>query len=77
MSGSTTARYIARSAGRFLTNRKPTGRMYENRVQWSKSIDDAKVFQTSAAASNSANRTGVEYTIETVTVSLGNKENGK
>lgn len=37
----------------YLTPRRNTGRMYEDRSSWG-SFDDAKIFQSKAAATNSA-----------------------
>lgn len=48
--------YVVRGEdGYFLTNRKATGRMYVSRSGWSENLDDAKIFSTKGAASNSAN----------------------
>lgn len=50
-------KYIVESldAG-YLTPRRNNGVMYESRSSWSKDIDDAKIFQTKGAATNSANQ---------------------
>lgn len=45
---------------RFLTPRRATGRQYEDRSGWEFGIENAKVFQTKGAASNSAKRNGAE-----------------
>lgn len=59
--------------GYFLTNRKSTGRMYVSRSGWSEKLDDAKIFSTKSAASNSANSNGEQdYEVLQVKVSLEN-----
>lgn len=40
--------------GQYLTPRRNTGRQYEDRAGWSVDFADAKIFQSKAAASNSA-----------------------
>lgn len=66
--------YVVRGEdGYFLTNRKATGRMYVSRSGWSKNLDDAKIFSTKSAASNSANSNGEQdYEVLQVKVSLEN-----
>lgn len=60
-------RYIVVSEqGYYLTPRRNTGSMYVNRVNWSSNLDDAKVFNTKAAASNSGNQSGAKYELKTV-----------
>lgn len=60
------AKIVVKIKGQYLTPRRSTGRMYENRVQLSPYIDDAKVFNNLSAAKNSVNSNfknpeGVEY----------------
>lgn len=43
-----------------LTPRRPTGRLYESRSAWSAEFEDAKIFQTKAAATNSARQAGAD-----------------
>jgi len=38
----------------YLTPRRGTGRMYEARSSWTDDVEDAKIFQSKGAASNSA-----------------------
>ena len=59
---------VEKEDGYFLTNRKPTGILYENRVSWSKDLKDAKIFNTKSAASNSANRTNENFIIKKVKI---------
>lgn len=57
--------------GMFLTPRRATGKQYENRSGWSKNIEDAKIFQNKAAATNSANKNGsTEYIVRAVKIVL-------
>ena len=49
---------VENSKGEVLTPRRATGRMYEARATWSHNGEDAKIFQTKAAAVNSARQTG-------------------
>ena len=44
--------------GKYLTPRRNTGALYNDRAGWSAYVDDAKIFQTKAAASNSARQAG-------------------
>ena len=54
----------------YLTARRPTGRLYENRAQWSEYMADAKVFQTKAAAVQ-ANKAGeTDYKVRGVVIML-------
>jgi hypothetical protein len=53
-------KWVVRNAkGEFLTPRRATGKMYVNRVSWSENFNDAKIFSTISAASNSLSRSGV------------------
>ena len=45
----------------YLTPRRNNGIMYESRSGWSLDINDAKVFQSKGAATNSANQSGTKY----------------
>jgi hypothetical protein len=47
------AKHWTGAAWVYLTPRRSTGRMYEDRSSWG-SFDDAKIFNTRAAATNSA-----------------------
>jgi len=48
---------VQSNGGDYLTPRRATGcGMYESRSGWSADINDAKVFNTKAAAANSANQ---------------------
>ena len=47
------ARHWGGAGWRYLTPRRNTGRQYEARSSWG-DFDDAKIFNTRAAASNSA-----------------------
>lgn len=49
---------VENSKGQVLTTRRATGRLYESRAGWSDNGDDGKVFDTKAAAVNSARQTG-------------------
>jgi hypothetical protein len=52
-------KFIARTkSGKYLTPRRNTGNMYESRSGWSADIEDAKIFNTAAAATNSARQSG-------------------
>lgn len=68
--------YVVRGEdGYFLTNRKATGRTYPHvyraRSGWSEDLDDAKIFSTKSAASNSANSNNEQdYEVLEVKVSL-------
>lgn len=54
-------RYVAiNNFGQYLTPRRNTGKMYENRSGWSDNIDDAKIFSTSGAAKNSSRVAGCD-----------------
>jgi hypothetical protein len=44
--------------GKYLTPRRNNGNLYESRTGWSKSLDDARIFQTVSSAKNSANANG-------------------
>ena len=71
-------KYIARKRldgiDLYLTPRRPTGKLYEDRVQWSKSIYDAKIFMHRGAATNSARQSGVKD-FEVVPVEIFVSEN--
>jgi hypothetical protein len=54
------AKKVEKGVDMYLTPRRPTGRMYEDRVSWSKSIDDAKIFMQRGAATNSARQSGAD-----------------
>ena len=61
--------------GKYLTPRRSNGNLYEARTGWSKDIEDAKVFQSSVAASNSANRNGSkEYAVKQVKIMIVDKD---
>ena len=48
----------------YLTSRRNTGKLYECRSGWSSDFKDAKVFNTKAAATNSARQAGgVDFTV--------------
>jgi hypothetical protein len=50
---------IARNGdGKYLTPRRNTGSQYEDRAGWSDFLEHAKIFQSRAAASNSAKQAG-------------------
>ena len=50
-------RFIVKNKkGLYQTPRRNNGKMYESRTQWSKSLDDARIFSTRGAAKNSANQ---------------------
>ena len=52
----TLKRYIVKSwEGQYLTPRRSTGRMYENRSGWSDDPEDARIFQTLSAARTASN----------------------
>lgn len=71
-------KYIARKkvggSDLYLTPRRPTGKMYEDRTSWSKSLDDAKIFMQRGAATNSARQSGADD-FEVVPVSISLLEN--
>jgi hypothetical protein len=49
---------VENAEGQVLTPRRATGKLYEARAMWSDNGEDAKIFQTKAAAVNSARQTG-------------------
>ena len=55
--------------GKYLTPRRNTGVMYENRSTWSKDIGDAKIFNTKGAGTNSGNKNG-QYEFKTIPVKI-------
>lgn len=62
---------VVSTDGEYLTPRRNIGRQYESRSGWSKDIDDAKIFQTRGAATNSANQNNEkEYTIKPITITV-------
>lgn len=62
---------VVSSDGKYLTPRRNTGEMYVSRSGWSDDIDDAKIFQTPGAASNSASYNNEKkYTIKHITISV-------
>lgn len=68
-------RYIAKTnidgVDRYLTPRRPTGKMYEDRTGWSEILDDAKVFMNRGAATNSARASGsVDFVVLPVSLRL-------
>ncbi len=57
------------SDGKYLTPRRNNGKLYESRSGWSADIEDAKIFQTPAAAKNSADANGQqEYEVKPVRI---------
>ena len=57
--------------GKYLTPRRNNGVQYESRSGWSGDIEDAKIFQTKAAAKNSAEYNGKKpYTIKRVNITV-------
>ncbi len=70
-------KFIAKSTnGLYLTPRRNTGAMYESRSGWSKDIEDAKIFQTKAAATNSGNQNG-KHKFEVVPVQIVEQQAGE
>lgn len=57
----------------FLTNRRSTGDRYKARSDWSKELDDAKIFSTQAAATRSAKDNGEKgFWVTEANFTLGN-----
>ena len=58
---------VVSSEGQYLTPRRNNGKLYESRSGWSSDIEDAKIFQTPAAAKNSASANGQkDYEVKAV-----------
>lgn len=53
----------------YQTPRRNTGVMYQDRTSWSLSLADARIFQTRAAATNSAKKSGIK-TFEVLPVEI-------
>lgn len=60
---------------KYQTPRRNTGRMYEDRTSWSAFIADARIFQTKAAATNSAKQSKVD-SFKVLPVEIRVVENG-
>ena len=67
--------YVVENAkGQVLTARRATGKLYESRVSWSDCGDDAKIFSTKAAATNSARQSGeTDFTVYNAFITVGNE----
>lgn len=65
---------VENAKGQVLTPRRATGVMYESRAMWSDNGEDAKIFQTKAAAVNSARQTGEkDFTVYHAFITVGAK----
>ena len=66
---------VVSNDGKYLTPRRNNGKLYESRSGWSVDIEDAKIFQTNAAAKNSAEYNGEKmYEIKQVNVVIAERE---
>lgn len=54
-------KYIVKLGDHYLTPRRATGIQYESRSQWSVYMEDARIFNTRQAASNSANKVSDKF----------------
>ena len=64
---------VENGKGQVLTARRATGkRMYQSRAGWSDNGEDAKIFNTKGAATNSAKQTGeTDFTVYNAFITVG------